>query len=110
MCAPVLEQRAAEHGGALKIVKLNVDENPQTPAALGIRGIPTLMLFKDGELAATQVGAAAKSQLAAFVAPHLAEIGREHVLTPVTNAQLVCRLLLEKKNKTIKRNCRKQQD
>src|SRR3546814_20583458 len=72
MCAPVLEQRAAEHGGALKIVKLTVDENPQTPAALGIRGIPTLMLFKDGELAATQVGAAAKSQLAAFVAPHLA--------------------------------------
>src|SRR3546814_7383060 len=72
MVAPVLEQLAAEHGGALKIVKLNVDENPQTPAALGIRGIPTLMLFKDGELAATQVGAAAKSQLAAFVAPHLA--------------------------------------
>ena len=72
MVAPVLEQLAAEHGAALKIVKLNVDEHPQTPAALGIRGIPTLMLFKDGELAATQVGAAAKSQLAAFVAPHLA--------------------------------------
>jgi len=72
MVAPVLDQLASEHGGALKIVKLNVDENPQTPAAFGVRGIPTLMLFKDGELAATQVGAAAKSQLAAFVAPHLA--------------------------------------
>ncbi|NKF21353.1 thioredoxin [Solimonas marina] len=72
MVAPVLEQLAADHDGRLKIVKLNVDENPQTPAALGIRGIPTLMLFKDGELAATQVGAVAKSQLAAFVAPYLA--------------------------------------
>jgi thioredoxin 1 len=72
MVAPVLDQLASEHGGALKIVKLNVDENPQTPAAFGVRGIPTLMLFNDGELAATQVGAAAKSQLAAFVAPHLA--------------------------------------
>jgi thioredoxin 1 len=72
MVAPMLDQLAAEHGDALKIVKLNVDENPQTPAAFGIRGIPTLMLFKDGELAATQVGVAARSQLAAFVAPHLA--------------------------------------
>src|SRR3546814_917867 len=55
MVAPVLEQLAAEHGGALKIVKLNVDENPQTPAALGIRGIPTLMLFKDGEIGRAHV-------------------------------------------------------
>lgn len=69
---PLLDQLAAEHGDRLKIVKLNVDENPQTPAALGIRGIPTLMLFKGGELAATQVGAAPKSQLAAFVEPYLA--------------------------------------
>lgn len=72
MVAPVLDQLAAESGERLKIVKLNVDENPQVAAALGIRGIPTLMLFKDGELAATQVGAVPKLQLAAFVAPHLA--------------------------------------
>src|SRR3546814_9843832 len=56
MIAPILEQVAAENAGKLKVVKLNVDENPQTPAALGIRGIPTLILFKDGEPAATQSG------------------------------------------------------
>ena len=71
MIAPILDQIAAEQAGKLKVVKLNVDENPQTPAALGIRGIPTLMLFKDGAPAATQVGAVAKAQLAAFVTPHL---------------------------------------
>ena len=71
MIAPILEQVAAENAGTLKVVKLNVDENPQTPAALGIRGIPTLILFKDGAPAATQVGAVAKAQLTAFVAPHL---------------------------------------
>ncbi|WP_028006943.1 thioredoxin [Solimonas flava] len=74
MVAPVLDQLAVENGERLKIVKLNVDENPQVAAALGIRGIPTLMLFKDGELAATQVGAVPKAQLAAFVAPHLAAV------------------------------------
>jgi len=71
MIAPILDQVAAENVGKLKIVKLNVDENPQTPAALGIRGIPTLILFRNGEAAATQVGAVHKAQLAAFVAPHL---------------------------------------
>ncbi len=71
MIAPILDQVAAEHAGKLKVVKLNVDENPQTPAALGIRGIPTLILFKNGAPAATQVGAVAKAQLAAFVMPHL---------------------------------------
>lgn len=71
MIAPILDQVAAENVGKLKVVKLNVDENPQTPAALGIRGIPTLILFKNGAPAATQVGAVAKAQLAAFVAPHL---------------------------------------
>ncbi len=71
MIAPILDQIAAEQAGKLKVVKLNVDENPQTPAALGIRGIPTLILFKDGAPAATQVGAVAKAQLAAFVTPHL---------------------------------------
>ncbi len=71
MIAPILEQVAAENAGKLKVVKLNVDENPQTPAALGIRGIPTLILFKDGAAAATQVGAVHKAQLSAFVTPHL---------------------------------------
>ncbi|MGH8482718.1 MAG: thioredoxin family protein, partial [Nevskiaceae bacterium] len=55
----------------LKVVKLNVDENPQTPPKFSIRGIPTLILFKDGKPAATQVGAVAKAQLAAFLNPHL---------------------------------------
>ena len=72
MVAPLLEQLATEHGEQLRIVKLNVDENPATPAALGIRSIPTLMLFNNGERVATQVGASPKAQLAAFVAPFLA--------------------------------------
>lgn len=72
MIAPVLEQIAAESSGKLKVVKLNVDENPQTPPKFSIRGIPTLILFKDGQVAATQVGAVHKQQLAAFVQPHLA--------------------------------------
>ena len=71
MVAPILEQIAAESAGKLKIVKLNVDENPQTPPKFSIRGIPTLILFKDGKPAATQVGAVAKAQLAAFLTPHL---------------------------------------
>ena len=71
MIAPILEQVAAENTGKLKVVKLNVDENPQTPAKFAIRGIPTLILFKDGKPAATQVGAVHKAQLAAFVTPHL---------------------------------------
>jgi len=72
MIAPILEQVAAENGGKLKVVKLNVDENPATPAKFAIRGIPTLILFKNGAPAATQVGAVAKAQLASFVTPHLA--------------------------------------
>jgi len=71
MIAPILEQVAAEQAGKLKIVKLNVDENPGTPPKFGIRGIPTLILFKDGKAAATQVGAVHKAQLAAFVNPHI---------------------------------------
>lgn len=71
MVAPVLEEIAGEKGDALKIVKLNVDDSPQTPAALGIRSIPTLILFKDGRPAATQVGAVPKARIEAFVAPHL---------------------------------------
>lgn len=72
MIAPILEQVAAENGGKLKVVKLNVDENPGVPAKFAIRGIPTLILFKNGAPAATQVGAVAKAQLASFVTPHLA--------------------------------------
>ena len=67
MIAPVLEQLAVETQGKLKIVKLNVDENPDTPAQFGVRGIPTLMLFKDGKVAQTKVGALSKSQLSAFL-------------------------------------------
>lgn len=71
MIAPILEQVAQETSGKLKVVKLNVDENPGTPPKYGIRGIPTLILFKDGQAAATQVGAVHKAQLTAFVSQHL---------------------------------------
>lgn len=74
MVAPILEQIAAENAGKLKVVKLNVDENPGTPPKFAIRGIPTLILFKNGQPAATQVGAVHKAQLAAFVQPHLATV------------------------------------
>ncbi|MDI3260419.1 MAG: thioredoxin TrxA [Sinobacteraceae bacterium] len=72
MIAPVLEQLAQETAGKLKVVKLNVDENPETPPKFSIRGIPTLILFKNGQPAATQVGAVHKAQLMSFVQPHLA--------------------------------------
>jgi len=65
--APILDEVAQEYGGRLKIAKMNVDENQQTPAKFGIRGIPTLMLFKNGNLEATKVGALSKSQLTAFL-------------------------------------------
>ena len=65
--APMLEDVAKEYGGRLKIAKINVDENQSTPAKFGIRGIPTLMLFKNGNVEATRVGALTKSQLTAFL-------------------------------------------
>jgi thioredoxin 1 len=71
MIAPVLEEIAREYGGRLKIAKLNIDENPATPPKYGIRGIPTLMLFKNGGVEATKVGAVSKSQLSAFLDGHL---------------------------------------
>ena len=71
MIAPILDETAQEMDGKLQIAKMNVDENREIPARFGIRGIPTLMLFKDGQLAATKVGALSKAQLAAFIAPHL---------------------------------------
>ncbi len=67
MIAPVLDEIADEYQGKLKIAKLNIDDNPNTPPRYGIRGIPTLMLFKDGEVEATKVGAVSKSQLTAFI-------------------------------------------
>jgi thioredoxin 1 len=63
----MLEEVSAEYAGKVTIAKLNVDENPETAAKFGIRGIPTLMLFKDGQVAATKVGALSKSQLTAFL-------------------------------------------
>ncbi|MFP4129283.1 MAG: thioredoxin TrxA [Halorhodospira sp.] len=71
MIAPILEELAGEYGDRLKIVKLNIDENPETPPKYGIRGIPTLMLFKDGNVEATKVGALSKSQLTAFIDSNL---------------------------------------
>jgi thioredoxin 1 len=67
MIAPVLEEIANEYNGKIKIAKLNIDENPATPPKYGIRGIPTLMLFKNGNVEATKVGAVSKSQLSAFL-------------------------------------------
>lgn len=67
MIAPVLEEIAKEYGDKIKVAKLNIDENPGTPPKYGIRGIPTLMLFKGGNVEATKVGAVSKSQLAAFI-------------------------------------------
>ena len=67
MIAPVLDELAKDYDGKLSIVKVNVDENTASPAKFGIRGIPTLLLFKNGTVMATKVGAASKSQLAAFI-------------------------------------------
>lgn len=67
MIAPILDELAEELDGKVKIVKVNIDENQQTPAQLGVRSIPTLIVFKDGKPVATQVGALPKAQLAAFV-------------------------------------------
>tara|TARA_B100000929_G_scaffold101103_1_gene79854 strand:- start:271 stop:597 length:327 start_codon:yes stop_codon:yes gene_type:complete len=69
--APMLDEIADEYEGKLTIAKLNVDDNPETPPRYGIRGIPTLMLFKDGEVAGTKVGAVSKGQLAEFVDQHI---------------------------------------
>lgn len=71
MIAPVLEEIADEYAGRLVVGKLNIDENPNTPPRYGIRGIPTLMLFKDGSVEATKVGAVSKAQLSAFLDSNL---------------------------------------
>ena len=71
MIAPILDDLAKEYAGKLKVAKLNIDENQETPAKFGIRGIPTLMLFKGGNVEATKVGALSKSQLTAFIDSNL---------------------------------------
>ena len=72
MIAPILDELSKTYQGKLQIAKMNVDENREIPAKFGIRGIPTLMLFKSGQLAATKVGALNKTQLRAFIDEHLA--------------------------------------
>jgi thioredoxin 1 len=72
MIAPILDKVAGTYGDKLQVAKMNVDENRDIPAKFGIRGIPTLMLFKDGQLAATKVGAMSKAQLTAFIDQQLA--------------------------------------
>jgi thioredoxin 1 len=69
--APILDEIALEYNGKLKVLKLNIDDNPATPTQYGIRGIPTLMLFKNGTMEAIKVGAVSKSQLSAFIDSHL---------------------------------------
>ena len=67
MIAPILDEVSKEYAGRLKVAKLNIDENQQTPPKYGIRGIPTLMLFKNGNVEATKGGALSKAQLTAFI-------------------------------------------
>lgn len=67
MIAPILDEIVGDYAGKLKVAKLNIDENSATPPKFGIRGIPTLMIFKDGDVEATKVGALSKSQLTAFI-------------------------------------------
>ncbi len=71
MIAPILDEIATEYSDKIKVAKLNIDENPQTPPKFGIRGIPTLILFKNGTVEAQKVGAVSKSQLAAFLDTNL---------------------------------------
>lgn len=71
MIAPILDEVAREYAGRLKVAKLNIDDNPKTPGEFGIRGIPTLILFKNGTAEATKVGALSKSQLTAFIDSNL---------------------------------------
>ncbi|MBS7457034.1 thioredoxin TrxA [Coralloluteibacterium stylophorae] len=67
MIGPLVDDLARTHAGRVKVVKVNVDQNKQTPAQYGVRGIPTLLMFKDGKVAASQVGALGKGQLTQFV-------------------------------------------
>ena len=71
MIAPLLDEIAGDYKGRLRVAKLNIDQNSRTPPTFGIRGIPTLLLFKNGEVEATKVGALSKSQLVAFIDSNL---------------------------------------
>jgi thioredoxin 1 len=71
MIAPILDDVAKEYAGKLRVTKLNIDDNPKTPGEFGIRGIPTLLLFKGGSMEAQKVGALSKSQLIAFIDSNL---------------------------------------
>ena len=71
MIAPILEEVARDYAGKMTVAKLDIDQNPTTPAKYGIRGIPTLILYKGGQVAAQKVGAVSKSQLTAFIDSHL---------------------------------------
>lgn len=71
MLAPILDEVASEYSERLTVAKINIDENSKTPTQYGVRGIPTLMLFKNGEAVATKVGALSKSQLNAFIDAHI---------------------------------------
>ncbi|MDO4626121.1 MAG: thioredoxin [Pasteurellaceae bacterium] len=71
MVAPILDELASEFGDKVKIVKMNIDENQATPTQFGVRSIPTLLLFKNGQVVGTQVGALPKNQLASFVSQHI---------------------------------------
>jgi thioredoxin 1 len=74
MIAPALEELATEFAGKLTVAKVNIDDNPMTPTTYAVRGIPTLILFKDGKPAATQVGAVSKSRLKEWIAGNLHEV------------------------------------
>lgn len=71
MIAPILDEIAEEFSDRLQVAKLNIDENPQTPPKFNVRGIPTLLLFKDGQVAAQRVGAVSKAQLSEFLEDNL---------------------------------------
>ena len=71
MLSPSLDEIAAEYAGRLKVAKMNIDDNQNTPSNYGVRGIPTLMIFKNGAVEATKVGAMSKSQLSSFIDSHL---------------------------------------
>ena len=71
MIAPILEELSTDCGDTLKICKVDIEQNTDTPVKYGVRGIPTLLLFKSGKIVETQVGAVSKSQLATIVTPHL---------------------------------------
>ena len=71
MIAPILDEVAKDYAGKLKVAKINIDDNQATPSKFGVRGIPTLMIFKNGAVEATKVGALSKSQLKAFIDSHI---------------------------------------